>query len=481
MRPDAARQLSLCAIPHQFDPQVLRALDPTLGQAEAENRCEEFARLSIVTSAGSAWTIHDQSRRKMLDEWLRPDNWRDFSEASARLVSYFNDIVECAIGPERETALRQRMYHLVGAQPEAGFAEFESLCRRARHNLLFSECETLIRLVRDYMPLLSSEQQRWLVYHDAKLALDRRDWEKAEALLKGILADQQASERSRQTALVRLGQVYAEQYRWADAIAVLEQAEVRIRSGQVGDFSLRRAAYELGAAYLGAGELDKAEQYLERAVALAKAATSATGLAIAYNGLGTLYLQRRDVQQALAAFEAALRHLGADEVVLAAQVYNNLGLAYAERSEWSKSAEQFQRSLEVKRNAGDSLGQALAMTNLARIRANEDKLDDAVTITLQAVAIFDDLRDWHNGALARQNLGRYYRRMNRIEEARRASEEARDLLIRLGRTADADRVSADMERLGKRQGLPWWAWTSIVVFGSLVAIFVIIVFIAVAL
>ena len=46
-------------------------------------------------------------------------------------------------------------------------------------------------------------------------------------------------------------------------------------------------------------------------------------------------------------------------------------------------------SLEIKRKAGDSIGQALALVNLARMRAKEGKLEEALDHTRLAIEIFE--------------------------------------------------------------------------------------------
>ena len=63
MDPGAAKLLRLCAIPHQFDADIVHTLAPRLDRAEIQQRCEDFARLSFVCADADGWALHDGVRR----------------------------------------------------------------------------------------------------------------------------------------------------------------------------------------------------------------------------------------------------------------------------------------------------------------------------------------------------------------------------------------------------------------------------------
>ncbi len=115
MEPDAADQLRLCAIPHQFNPSLLRVLAPSLDASQAEQRCAEFARLSIMIDRQPWLAMHDDARRYLFSVWLTPQNASDFASASARLVAHFDPSAADVSGEALEIIEHRRMFHLLGA------------------------------------------------------------------------------------------------------------------------------------------------------------------------------------------------------------------------------------------------------------------------------------------------------------------------------------------------------------------------------
>ena len=79
------------------------------------------------------------------------------------------------------------------------------------------------------------------------------------------------------------------------------------------------------------GDIEAAEQLLKESASLAAMRQGWSTYAIAYNSLGRLYLKQREARQAITAFQTALEKLEeAKDVLRASQVYNNIGLAYAD-------------------------------------------------------------------------------------------------------------------------------------------------------
>lgn len=203
--PAHANLLRLCAIPHHFSPQILRVLAPGLDWEQAEARCRKFAQLSFIVSDADGLVLHDLVRRYLFTRWLKPEAAGEFRAASARLVKFFDQPSPESAASAQESRPRNWMFHLIGADQERGFQEFEALCRRARRQLHLSECATLIRLVHEYDPILPPDLANRLAYHEGKLASDLREWARAEELFQRTLAAEQTPPILRLKALLRLG------------------------------------------------------------------------------------------------------------------------------------------------------------------------------------------------------------------------------------------------------------------------------------
>ena len=108
MDPGAAKLLRLCAIPHQFDADIVHTLAPRLDRAEIQQRCEEFARLSFVCADADGWALHDGVRRHFFSQWLMPQSAEEFASASRRLAAFFKERARRSQGEPAETARRAR-------------------------------------------------------------------------------------------------------------------------------------------------------------------------------------------------------------------------------------------------------------------------------------------------------------------------------------------------------------------------------------
>jgi tetratricopeptide (TPR) repeat protein len=470
MDPEQARDLRLCAIPHEFDPAILRALVPELSEEESRERCETFSKLSMVATRDERLAMHQESRRHLFEQWLTDHVGQEFVAANKRLVAEFDNRaarLQQQSATDRadplESAERNRMFHLIGASRRDGLAEFERLCRKRREQLRLGECETLIKLVHEYDRVLSPLEAALVAYHEAKLAGDRQQWTIAEELFNRVLATESVPEQLRVKTLCRLGMINDEQRRWNPAIDFfkkgLQLADARLEcSEQIVHLHLN-----LGSTYRDLGDLPRSEEFLSKGIDLAKDAHNISSLADGYNSLGTLYLRLNDNRRAVDTYQTSLKFL--DELgdkFRRAQVYNNLGNAYANERDWPKSEQFFRQSLEIKRQAGDNPGQAMTLTNLVRVYRSQQQTERAIEASEQAAALFAEVRDDYNMAVVKRNLGRIYRSMGSIDLARSALREAADLFARRNENDEAKMARKEASDLDRKFSLPWWVVLAIV-------------------
>jgi tetratricopeptide (TPR) repeat protein len=466
--PERASVLRACAIPHEFNPDLLRVLWDWPSPEEADRCYDAFAELSILQSGATSLSMHDRWRKPLWKWWLRAENRSEFQRISRRLVDHFSGFLDRAGGAAAlEGLLRKRMYHLIGADRDAGFVLFESLCRRARHQWRFTECSTLIRLVRDYEPILTPEQKAKLGYHEGKLEADVRNWKRAEELFRGIGADASVSAEDRFKAMVRLGQALREQQRVPEAVVVLEQTQGILAADPHLKGLEWRVLRELGEAYRDTGSVERAQTLVLSAINAARIGKEAADFAGLFNSLGTAYLKQREIPCAIKAFKRSLDELERQEDVFRpAQVQNNLGIAYTEQGDWAAAESAFAASLDLKRQAGDLLGQGIALQNMSRVQAAQERLDEATQSAEAAAKIFAAQGENRREGKTKQALGKYARKRGDTKRACALLEEAVALLEKGGDTAAAAAASQDLLIVKHSIGLPWWAWVAIA-FGLL--------------
>jgi tetratricopeptide (TPR) repeat protein len=145
-------------------------------------------------------------------------------------------------------------------------------------------------------------------------------------------------------------------------------------------------------------------------------------------------------------------------------VYNNIGLVHADLAEWEPARDALENSLEISRKAGDTRGQATALSNLARVYFNQEEHRKAVEAAGEAADLFLEIRDWYRAATTVRGLGRYYRRTGMTANARAQLQRAAYLFHRAGAEREVEEANTEIERLDKKRGLPWYAWVSLVLF-----------------
>jgi len=141
-------------------------------------------------------------------------------------------------------------------------------------------------------------------------------------------------------------------------------------------------------------------------------------------------------------------------------------MTYADMGEWEKSKQYFEQSLEIKRQAGDTLGQAMTLNNLARVYRNLNINQQAIEVSHQAINLFGQMKDRYNVALVKRNLGKLYRSLKKSDLSKKLFIEAIELFKRCDELTEAETTQKELEYLtSKKSGLPWWGWGAVILAG----------------
>lgn len=473
LEPALARCFRLCAIPHQFDTALLKALLPESSDTQVQGYYESLSRLALVNIRGDARALHDTARSYLFGKWLE-QNSQEFREASARLQVFFDSQLAGKEGLDQIEALRQRMFHWIGADQPGGIAEFERLCRLARNANRLAGCASAIALVHEYDLILTENSRGLLAYHEAKLAADRNDCKRAAEILHTLLANRSVSEQVHMKAHNRLGLVYLAERQWDDAIAALQSAEkLAVKNGNVPELPL--ILNDMAVAYSKKGMRERSQALLDRSIKMAEKENDLLCLARDYNTLGTLHRSHNEHREAIAAYEKSLAYLAqANDHFRRAAVYNNLGDEYSDLADWTKSLQFFELSLQISKEAADTIGQARTLTNLMRVYWNSDRPSEAIAAGQLAANYFETLRDDYNAGNAMLRLARLYRSEKRRDAALETYGRAIELYQKAGARSDAANVEEERAALVRPPGLPWWAWAAIVMISAILVIFAIL-------
>lgn len=408
-----------CAITHQFTPEVLRALDPSLDRTGAEQAFHRLARLSLVIRSPDGLALHDRAREELFALWLAPEKRELLREISARLIAYLDPLVQAAAGAEQEKLIRRRLFHLIAVDQDAGIAAFEEAFEESRDKLRYTACDNVLRMVREYDSILTPANRARVIYREAKLALDRGTADHALALFTAVAAEPSLDLQTRAKALNGIGRAHADRCRWKKAaLAFLEALQF---ADQHADTQEYRCVFleNLAAVYRDTGHVEAAETLLTESARLAAVSPRTEFAASVHNTFGTLYLRGAQPEKAIVSLRESLGHLPEDDFGRA-KVYNNLGLAAMRVPDLAASEEWFQRSLEMKALAGDTVGQANTHINLVRLYREQRNPDKAVAAAAMAADLFSRVFFWKDAGNASAMLTRFYIEANKPAEAAQA-------------------------------------------------------------
>jgi tetratricopeptide (TPR) repeat protein len=460
--PGGERCLRLAAIPHYFGQALLTRLDPSLSAESVEAAVGRLLRLGFCVELSGGLKLRNSVRRLFFEDWLREFPSVEFQALNRVLVEELRR--PAGDSDELESRL-QIVFHEIGADQDSGFTAFDELFRSLRTQFRLGACAALLEMVHEYDPVLAPVHAARLAYQEGKLASDRRQWKDAEGHFRTVLKRDAIPDRLRMKALLRLGTVHLDRGRWDAAIRAYSEA--RELAAEIPDpLNAAKSLYRLAIAYREAGEYASAISSLREYLADADTLGDWQRVAQAHNALGLVYLKQREPEEALQAFDVSLRNLER-EGVESPRLLLNIGSAYADLPDFARSRECFDRSMMLSRGRGDAGGEAMALNNLARLHAAERRYTDAIRAATDSVALFERAHDFRSAGEASRNLALLQLRARRSPDgadpslAAPALRRAGELFRRAGANDAAAAVERELERLGRRQDVPWWAWASI--------------------
>jgi len=275
-----------------------------------------------------------------------------------------------------------------------------------------------------------------VVIDEAKQAEREGRWSDAAARYEGLVRNPFAGDHDRLSALRWLGRVYLEQGNRGAAMDVLEAAVAA--ATQAGSQSaLAQALNVVAIVHQTGGDLDRAESMYTEARITAQSIRDAEALAMIDQNLGTVASIRGDVRRALEAFHLSLdgyRTLGMRDQ--AAQVLNNIGLAYSDLGEPERAAAAYaeaEHTFGEEQDHTNKLNVALNQVQLCiateRFEEAQDRIELLLALTGEIAPSWRGEVYRHVGVIARER-GDYMRAAEYLGRASECAEEAEDLLLK---------------------------------------------------
>lgn len=319
---------------------------------------------------------------------------------------------------------------------------------------------------------LAAEQGKGELKQQALIAIEKKDYDTAEELLK-----EAAEERMKQVAedFYQLGTVkelkleYTEALKYYElaakippyntdylrkaadlcqtfglislAVQYLEQA-IALDKKQHGDDSDQVAHNynNISLVLQDAGELDKSIEYLEKALktALHIYGSEHGNIATCYNNLALVWRQKKDYDKAISYSEKALDigiKIFGEKSSNIAIYYNNLGLVFLDKCDWDEAINEFEKALKITLELSTEESPALATyyNNWGLGLQGKGDLDKAIECYEKALNIGIKLFGEINPATAIRynNLGNAWYEKDNLQKAIEFTQKSYDILLKL--------------------------------------------------
>ena len=271
---------------------------------------------------------------------------------------------------------------------------------------------------------------------EAKLAEREGRWSDAVLSYESLVRDPVANELTRLSALRWLGRVYLEQGNRGAAIDVLEAAVAA--ATQAGSASaIAQALNVVAIVYQTGGDLDRAELVYREARGTAESIRDSAPMAMIDQNLGTVASIRGDIREALEAFQRSLagyKALGMRDQ--AAQVLNNIGLAYTDLGQLDRAEAAYAEAAEAFGEEHDHPNEMNVALNQVQLCIATGRFDEAQERAEPLLALTGEIApSWrgevfrHVGVIARER-GDYVRAAEYLGRAGECAEEGEDLLLK---------------------------------------------------
>ena len=426
--PDVAEALRFCAIPHWFNEEIIAWLR---GEGlKPSRRCREIlAALTELTFVGPyrerGWAYHENVRDLLLRRWRQEDG-KEFKKLSGWAAGYFVHKlgekeaplgrlraavrrvwgkVEMPTGYLREEYQRERMYHLLAADPGQGFKLFRRMFRRAHKFYHLNTCALLLQWAGEQRAYLSADDRLWLRFHQGQLAQASAQCPEALMKFEGLRKEEMLLSLEG-TLANDLGLLYQAKGEWERAIACYERS-LALKEKVGDEYGMAPTFHDLGLMYQYKGDLDKAIEYHERSLAIVEKIGDEVGMSCIFNSLGDVYQAKEEWERSVACYERslALKEKVGDEHEMVGTL-NNLADVYQAKGEWERAIACYERSLTIREKVGDEHGMAFSYNNIADLHQDQGRLQEAVPLFQKSVEILEQIGDQYHAKIGRKNLAK---------------------------------------------------------------------------
>ncbi len=206
--------------------------------------------------------------------------------------------------------------------------------------------------------------------------------------------------------------------KFEDSIEYFEQALVAVR--EVGDRKIEAIVLrdDLAAVYRMMNRMDKAIEYDQQALDLARAEKDRVGERMSLNQIGIVYMESGNYDRAIQSHEQSLaiaremKDLDSERRSLI-----NLGSVYAEMDRNEKAIEYYEQALSLAREKKMRSSESYPLLGLSNVEVKRGNFEKAIKYLEQALAVTREVKDRRQESTILISLSNCYQRMGLIDKA----------------------------------------------------------------
>ncbi|MBS7786205.1 tetratricopeptide repeat protein [Flavobacterium sp. CYK-55] len=231
-----------------------------------------------------------------------------------------------------------------------------------------------------------------------ELEEDPAIWPKYNLELKKILlqiiADQKLQQTSPEWYVRKLFTVLmyeAQDAKWQygnNAKAIALEFEMLKYAQSIDDAKMICQSYiEIAATYIGQKLYPEAQQYLEKALVVARKSKSESEIALVLNNLGQNYNDLLQPQKAIPLLHESLQLAQKNKLKICINIQNNLGVAYYKLKRFDLAVDHYKQSLKISQELQNTSGIIISYLNIANSLRDNKQYTNAIEYAEQALAL----------------------------------------------------------------------------------------------
>lgn len=216
-----------------------------------------------------------------------------------------------------------------------------------------------------------------------------------------------------------------------------------------------RIYHHLGVIYRMLGRMERAREYLEKALHIYEEQSDILGEGMTLNDLGRVYAELGRMERARGDYEQALhKYREQGDLVGEGCTLNNLGWVYITLGQDEQAQDYYERALSIFTEVGDRKGEAEALNNLGRVYEDLGNMEQAQDYYERALSIFRDVGSRKGEGWSLNNLAKAYRKLGQNDQALKCLEQALSIrreVDRRGEGRTLKNLGTVYESLGQKQ------------------------------